>query len=195
MEPHRRQSRLMVEKLRTLKLHAYPVGDGLDALGPESLVELRVKADVGGAHRLLSELDDGLDGPGRTLLEGAAVDTLVKVDGVFAGHDILEGGARLASLDNGCAHLWAGTVVEQDRAGAYGEDRALISTTATASVPFWSWVQGPKSEVSIECEGGKNNEEDVPCLEDVGVDELEDGDSLTDEQRLSLPCLPKRAPK
>ena len=98
MEPHRRQSRLMVEKLRTLKLHAYPVGDGLDALGPESLVELRVKANVGGAHRLLSELDDRLDGPGGTLLEGAAVDTLVEVDGVFAGHDILEGGARLAAL-------------------------------------------------------------------------------------------------
>ena len=98
MEPHRRQSRLIVEKLRTLKLHAYPVGDGLDALSPESLVELRVKADVGGAHRLLSELDDRLDGPGGTLLEGAAVDTLVEVDGVFAGHDILEGGARLAAL-------------------------------------------------------------------------------------------------
>ena len=182
-------------KIRTLKLDAYPVGDGLDAALPESLVELGVDADVRGAHRLLCEVDDGLDSPGSALLEGAAVNTLVEVDGVFAGHDILEGGARLASLDNGCAHLWAGTVVEQDRAGAYGEDRALISTTATASVPFWSWVQGPKSEVSIECEGGKNNEEDVPCLEDVGVDELEDGDSLTDEQRLSLLCLPKRAPK
>ena len=167
----------------------------LDALRPKCLVEFGVEANICRAHRLLRKVDDRLDGPGSALLEGAAVNTLVEVDGVFAGHDILEGGARLASLDNGCAHLWAGTVVEQDRAGAYGEDRALISTTATASVPFWSWVQGPKSEVSIECEGGKNNEEDVPCLEDVGVDELEDGDSLTDEQRLSLLCLPKRALK
>ena len=86
------------KRTRTLKLHAYPVGDGLDALRPERLVELGVEADVGGAHRLLSELDDRLDGPGGTLLEGAAVDTLVEVDGVFAGHDILEGGARLAAL-------------------------------------------------------------------------------------------------
>ena len=98
MEPHRRQSRLMVEKVRTLKLHAYPVGDGLDALGPERLVELGVEADVGGAHRLLREVDDGLDGVGGALLEGAAVDTLVEVDGVLAGHDILERGARLAAL-------------------------------------------------------------------------------------------------
>ena len=87
----------MVEKLRTLKLHAYPVGDGLDTLGPESLVELRVQADVGGAHRLLSELDDRLDGPGSTLLEGAAVDMFVQVDRVLPCHDILERRARLAA--------------------------------------------------------------------------------------------------
>ena len=72
--------------------------NGLDALRPECLVELGVEADVRGAHRLLGELDDGLDGPGSTLLEGAAVDALVQVDGVFAGHDILEGRACLAAL-------------------------------------------------------------------------------------------------
>ena len=88
----------MVEKLRTLKLHAYPVRNGLDALRPQRLVELGVKPNVRGAHRLLREVDDRLDGPGSPLLEGAAVDTLVEVDGVFAGHDILEGGARLAAL-------------------------------------------------------------------------------------------------
>ena len=33
-------------KIRTLKLDAYPVRNGLDALGPESLVKLGVNADV-----------------------------------------------------------------------------------------------------------------------------------------------------
>ena len=70
----------------------------LDAALPESLVELGVEADVGGAHRLLREVDDGLDGVGSALLEGAAVDALVEVDGVLAGHDVLERGARLATL-------------------------------------------------------------------------------------------------
>ena len=74
------------------------MGDGLDTLCPERLVELGVEADVGGAHRLLREVDDGLDGVGGALLEGAAVNTLVEVDGVLAGHDILERGARLAAL-------------------------------------------------------------------------------------------------
>ena len=77
------------------------MGNRLDALCPESLVELGVEADVGGAHRLLGKVNDGLDGPGSSLLEGAAVDALVEVDGVFAGHDILEGGARLAALQEG----------------------------------------------------------------------------------------------
>ena len=74
------------------------MGDVLDATCPERLVELGVDADVGGAHGLLGEVDDGLDGPGRTLLEGAAVHALVEVDGVFAGDDVLEGRACLAGL-------------------------------------------------------------------------------------------------
>ena len=82
----------------TLELDPYPVGHALDAAGPELLVELGVEADVGGAHRLLREVDDGLDGVGSALLEGAAVDALVEVDGVLAGHDILERRARLAGL-------------------------------------------------------------------------------------------------
>ena len=89
---------IAIKTVRTLKLYAYPVGNRLDALRPECLVELGVEADVRGAHRLLRKVNDGLDGVGGTLLEGAAVNTLVEVDGVFAGHDILEGGARLAAL-------------------------------------------------------------------------------------------------
>ena len=74
------------------------MGHALDATGPEFLVELGVDADVGGAHRLLRELDNGLDGVRGALLEGAVVDALVQVDGVFAGDDVLEGRARLAGL-------------------------------------------------------------------------------------------------
>ena len=74
----------------TLKLDPYSVGHALDALRPEGLVELGVDADVGRAHRLLRELDHGLDGMGGPLLERAAVDALVKVDGVFAGDDVFE---------------------------------------------------------------------------------------------------------
>ena len=89
---------IAIKTVRTLKLYAYPVGDRLDALRPERLVELGVEADVLGAHGLLGELDDRLYGMGGTLLEGAAVDALVEVDGVLAGHDILERRARLAGL-------------------------------------------------------------------------------------------------
>ena len=73
------------------------MGDGLDALRPERRGELGVKADVGGAHRLLRKVHNGLDGPRRALLEGAPVHALVQVDGVFAGDDILKGRARLAA--------------------------------------------------------------------------------------------------
>ena len=77
------------------------MGYALDTLCPESLVELRVDADVGGAHRLLRELDHGLDGMGSPLLERPAVHTLVQVDGVFAGDDVLEGRTGLAGLCGG----------------------------------------------------------------------------------------------
>lgn len=82
----------------TLKLYTYPMRHALDAALPQRLVELGVDADVGGAHGLLRELDDALDGLGRPLLERGAVHTLVQVDGVFAGDDVLEGRARLAGL-------------------------------------------------------------------------------------------------
>ena len=71
--------------------------DRLDALLPERLVEFGIETDVLGAHRLLGELDDRLDGPGCPLLEGAAMYTFVHMDCVFARHNIGESGA-LASL-------------------------------------------------------------------------------------------------
>ena len=67
------------------------MGHALDALCPERLVELGVDADIGGAHGLLGEGDDGLNGGRGALLEGLSVDVLVHVDSVLAGDDVLEG--------------------------------------------------------------------------------------------------------
>lgn len=50
------------------------------------------------AHRLLGEVNYGLDSMGSPLLEGAAVHTLVQVDGVFTGDNVLESRACLAGL-------------------------------------------------------------------------------------------------
>ncbi len=76
----------------------YPMGNSLDTLRPHSLVEFGIQSDVGGAHGLLGKVDYGLDGMGSTLLEGTTVNPFVEVDGVFAGDDVLEGGACLAGL-------------------------------------------------------------------------------------------------
>lgn len=67
------------------------MGHALDALCPERLVELGVDADISGAHGLLGEGDDGLNGGRGALLEGLSVDVLVHVDSVLAGDDVLEG--------------------------------------------------------------------------------------------------------
>jgi len=73
------------------------MGWALDAPSPDSLVKFGVQPHIGGAHRLSCKGDDGLDGVGCALLEGAAMDAFVEMDGVFAGHDILEGRASLAA--------------------------------------------------------------------------------------------------
>lgn len=46
------------------------VGNILDSTSPDSLVQLRIDADVLGAHVLVGESLDGLDGAGGALLEG-----------------------------------------------------------------------------------------------------------------------------
>ena len=103
----------------TLKLDPYPVGYAFDTLRPDRLVELGVKANVGGAHRLLGELDYGLDSMGSPLLERTAVHALVQVDGVFTGDDVLEGRARLAGLvsctSKGTTWVSMGVVTEEER--------------------------------------------------------------------------------
>jgi hypothetical protein len=45
------------------------VGNLLDTVGPDSLVQGGVKTDISGTHGLLSKSLDGLDGMGSTLLE------------------------------------------------------------------------------------------------------------------------------
>lgn len=72
--------------------------NALDALSPDGLVKLGVETNVLGAHRLLCEVDYGLDGMRSPLLEGATVYELVQVDGVFARDDVLEGRTCLAGL-------------------------------------------------------------------------------------------------
>ena len=72
------------------------MGDALDTARPDRLVELRVEADVIRAHRFLRKGDDGFDGGRCALLEGAAVDVFVYVDGVLARDDVLQRRACLA---------------------------------------------------------------------------------------------------
>ena len=72
--------------------------NGFDTLCPDSLVKFRIDSDVVRAHCFACKVDDGFDGPGSTAFEGTAVYELVKMDGVFSGDDVLEGGTCLASL-------------------------------------------------------------------------------------------------
>ena len=81
-----------------LKTHTKTAGEVLDTVLPYLLVELGVETDVLGAHGLLGESDDLLDGAGSTLLEGNVVDALVKVDGVLAGYNIVKSRAGLLAL-------------------------------------------------------------------------------------------------
>lgn len=99
-------------------------GRGLDTSRPNGLVQSWADSDILDTHRGLSELLDGLDGlwclcecvstlsPGSrflgyrcdgnggrlTLLESNIVDTLVQVNGVFTGHDIVQSGSLLGGL-------------------------------------------------------------------------------------------------
>lgn len=58
----------------SLESDSESLGDVLDTLAPDGLVELGVDSNVLGAHVLGSELLDRLQGPGSPLLEGPSVD-------------------------------------------------------------------------------------------------------------------------
>lgn len=64
------------------------MGDILDALLPDGLVELRVETDVRGAHHLDGKLADCFDGARSTVFEGLPVDVLVEVDGGLASENV-----------------------------------------------------------------------------------------------------------
>lgn len=83
---------------RTLKLYSYPVWNALDTPSPQCLVKLGVHPNIGCAHRLSGEIDDGFHGPRGTLFEGAAMHELVQMDGVFTSYNVLKSGALAASL-------------------------------------------------------------------------------------------------
>jgi hypothetical protein len=76
--------------------------NGLDTLRPDGLIEFRIESHIVCAHRFACEFDHGFDSPRSTFFERTAVNTLVEVDGVFSGDDILEGRAGLASLGMKC---------------------------------------------------------------------------------------------
>lgn len=73
------------------------MGNTLDTLNPDSLVEFRIESDIRGAHSLLGECDNRLDGPGCTLLKRTPMYALVQMNGVFASDDILERGTSLTA--------------------------------------------------------------------------------------------------
>jgi len=73
------------------------MGNSLDSLSPDSLVEFGVQSHISGSHRFLGKVDHGFDGPGSSLFEGAAVHALVEMDGVLPGNDILQRRASLAA--------------------------------------------------------------------------------------------------
>jgi hypothetical protein len=58
-----------------LKTNTKTTGNVLDTMAPDSLVELGVNTDILGAHLLLSESADSLDGGGGALLEGPTART------------------------------------------------------------------------------------------------------------------------
>merc|ERR1719384_2182390 len=66
----------------------HPEGDAPHALGPDGLVQPCVDPHVLGSHLLLCKLLDLLDSSGSPVLEADAVEPLVEVDSVFAGHHL-----------------------------------------------------------------------------------------------------------
>lgn len=76
-----------------------PAGRRSDTSGPDGLVKTGRDTDVVNAHRLLSELDDLLNGLRGLLLEGEVVHSLVEVDGVLPGDDVVEGGSGSSGLN------------------------------------------------------------------------------------------------
>jgi hypothetical protein len=71
--------------------------DGLDPLGPQSLVQLWVDANILRSHGLVGKLVDAFDCPRSALLERTAVHAFVEMYGVFPRNDVLQGRAAFWS--------------------------------------------------------------------------------------------------
>jgi len=82
--------------------HTDTVWQVLNTLAPNSLVKLGVHANILSAHHLGGELADGTDGTRSTLLESAAVEALVEIDGVLAGNAIRSDRLGLLGHDVNC---------------------------------------------------------------------------------------------
>lgn len=89
----------------SLQTHANTSRHIPNTLSPHRLVQARVQADVRRVHSLRGEIADGLDGGGSALLELAAVHVLVEVDGVLAGDEVGDSGARALGGSSG-GHLF-----------------------------------------------------------------------------------------
>lgn len=70
--------------------HAQAERNALDPAFPDFLIELRVKADVFGAHGFGSESFNFLDCFRSAFLEGYAVNTFVEMNGVFSRDNVRE---------------------------------------------------------------------------------------------------------
>ena len=86
---------------------------GLNPLSPNLLIQLRVQPDIARTHRLLCKVNDGFDGPWGSLFEGSAVHAFVKVDGVFAGNDILKSRAGLSTRLQDISSVVVSGITEQ----------------------------------------------------------------------------------
>lgn len=76
-----------------------PTGRRSDTSGPDGLVKTGGDTNIVNAHRLLGKLDNLLNGLGGLLLEGEVVHSLVEVDGVLPGDDVVESGSGSSGLN------------------------------------------------------------------------------------------------
>ena len=116
---------------------------------------------------------------------------LVEVDGVLAGHDVLERGARLAALLFG--RVGVGRRVRRDNEWRIGGEtdetrgramRICLACKARTMRTFLVvFAEGAWQEVSTENNEKDEKDSDGPCLEDVGVGELELWERHRREQR------------
>lgn len=98
-------------------------------LWPSSFVGSGVSAHAWSSHLLHDKVQDSFEYPRGTLLESPSVEALVKVDSVFSGHHLVDGGRSLllATLLGG-SHLNPG-----DKEAASGVGQTQVRSSLLAS--------------------------------------------------------------